>query len=92
MNLKFTNLFLIVLIVLVALAGCDRTQKMVIDEMPVDTTMDETMPEMEAIPVKLVWLIDYPEGGKNAYIAWVASVASTLQASPRRDCSDKILR
>ena len=29
MNLKLTNLFLIVLIVLVALAGCDRTQKMV---------------------------------------------------------------
>ena len=80
MNLKFTNLFLIVLIAFIALAGCDRAQKMVIDEMPVDTTMDETMPEMEAIPVRLVWLIDYPEGGKDAYIAWVASVVPTLQA------------
>ena len=80
MNLKFTNLFLIVLIVLVALAGCDRTQKMVIDEMPVATTMDEMMPEMESTPVKFVLLIDYPAGGKDAYIAWVTSVVPALQA------------
>ena len=81
MNLKLANSFLIILIVLVALAGCERAQDMVADTMPpADTTMDDTMPEMEAIPVKLVWLIDYPEGGKDAYIAWVASVAPTLQA------------
>lgn len=51
MKLKSTRLFLTVLIVLVALTGCDRTQKMVIDEMPIDSIM----PEMEAIPVKLVY-------------------------------------
>ena len=53
MKSKPTNLFLTVLIVLVAFAGCDRTQKVVIDEMPIDSSM----PEMEAIPVKLVYLI-----------------------------------
>ena len=45
--------------------------------------MDTVQPEdsmIEEVPVKLVWLIDYPEGGKDAYIAWVASIAATLQA------------
>ena len=79
MNLKLVNLFLIILIALVALTGCEKAQKMV-GGVPADTTMDETMTDMEAIPVKLVWLIDYPEGGKDAYIAWVASIAATLQA------------
>ncbi|MCE2412795.1 hypothetical protein J4G07_02220 [Candidatus Poribacteria bacterium] len=80
MNLKLANLFLIILIALVALAGCDRTQRVVVDGMPADPAMDETMTDMEAIPVNFVLLIDYPEGGKDAYIAWVASVAATLQA------------
>ena len=35
---------------------------------------------MEAIPVKLVRLINYPVGGKADYIAWIATVAPTLQA------------
>ena len=81
MNLKLANFFLIALIILVAFAGCERAKDMAMDSMPpADTTVDDTMPEMEAIPVKLVWLIDYPEGGKDAYLAWVASVAPTLQA------------
>ena len=80
MNLKFANLFLIILMAFVALTGCEKAQKMVVGEMPADATMDETMTDMEAIPVKFVLLIDYPEGGKDAYIAWVASVAPTLQA------------
>lgn len=80
MNLKLTNLFLIILIAVVALTGCEKAQKMVVDGMPADTAMDETMTDMEAIPVKFVLLIDYPEDGKDAYIAWVASVAPTLQA------------
>ena len=80
MNLKLVNLFLIILIALVALTGCEKAQKMVVGGVPADTTMDETMTDMEAIPVRLVWLIDYPEGGKDAYIAWVASIAATLQA------------
>ena len=80
MNLKFVNLFLIVLIVLVGLTGCDRTQKMVIDGMPAEATMDDTMTDMEAVPVSLVWLVDYPEGAKEVYIEWIASIAATLQA------------
>ena len=80
MNLKLANFFLITLITLVAFAGCERAKDMAMDSMPpADTTIDDTMSEMEAIPVKLVWLIDYPEDGKDAYLAWVASVAPTLQ-------------
>ena len=83
MILRLANLFMIVLIALVAFAGCNRVQDMVTDTAPpADETMDDTMHEiaMETVPVKLVWLIDYPDGGKDAYIAWVASVAATLQA------------
>lgn len=82
-TLKLGNLFLIIAMVLVALTGCSRARDMVADTTsPTDATMDmdETMPMMEATPVKLVWLIDYPEGGKDAYIAWVASIVPTLQA------------
>lgn len=75
MNLKLTNLFLIILIALVALTGCEKAQRMVVDGVPADT-----MTDMEAIPVKFVLLIDYPAGGKDAYIAWIASIAATLQA------------
>lgn len=56
---------------------------MVVDTTPpAEPTMDDTMTgmAMEMMPVKLVWFIDYPEGGKDAYIAWVASIAPTLQA------------
>ena len=81
MTLKLVNIFLMAVIALAVFTGCGRARDMVTDAMPpADTTIDDTMPEMEAIPVKLVWLIDYPEGGKDAYIAWVASVAPTLQA------------
>ena len=80
MNLKLANLFLMTLIAFVALMGCEKAQRMVVDGMPADSTMDETMTDMEAVPVKFVLLIDYPEGGKDAYIAWVASVVPTLQA------------
>lgn len=79
MNWKLANLFFITFMVLVALVGCEKVQKMVIDT-PVDSTTDASMTDMEAIPVKFVLLIDYPVGGKDAYIAWVASVVSTLQA------------
>lgn len=82
MTLKLGNIFLITAMVLVALAGCGRSQDALLDAAPpADATMDmdETMPMMETTPVKLVWLIDYPEGGKDAYIAWVASIAPTLQ-------------
>ena len=81
MNLKLAHLFLITLIALVALAGCEQAQRVVMDGVPsADATMDETMPDMEAIPVSLVWLVDYPEGEKEVYLEWIASVAATLQA------------
>ena len=51
-----------------------------IPDVTMDTDMDAGAPDMETASVKLVWLINYPVGGKDAYIAWVASVAPTLQA------------
>ena len=81
MNLKLANLFLIILIAFVALAGCDKAQRVVMDGIPVaDATMDETMTDMEKVPVSLVWLVDYPEGEKEVYLEWIASIAATLQA------------
>ena len=81
MNLKLANLGLIILIAVVALVGCERTQRMVMDGIPTaDATMDETMTDMEAVPVSLVWLVDYPEGEKEVYLEWIASIAATLQA------------
>ena len=81
MNLKLANLFFIILIGLVTLAGCDRAQKVVTGGMPLaDATMDETMTDMETTPVSLVWLVDYPEGEKEVYLEWIASIAATLQA------------
>ena len=77
MTMRLANLFLIILITLVAFAGCERVQDMAMDSMP---PAEATMPEMEAIPVQLVWLVDYPDGGKDAYLEWIASVAPTLQA------------
>ena len=75
MTQKFGSIFLIVfLVALVALIGCQSVQDVVMDTVQPEESM------IEEIPVKLVWLIDYPEGGKDAYIAWVASIAATLQA------------
>ena len=83
MILRFANLFIIILIALVAFAGCERAQDMVADTMPsADATMDETVTDMEKVPVSLVWLVDYPEGAKDVYLEWVASNAPTLQAPP----------
>ena len=72
---------MLILIALVALASCERVQNVKTGGMPAHPIMDETMTEMPpGAPVKLVWLIDYPEVGKEAYIAWVASIAAILQA------------
>lgn len=72
---------MIILIALVALAGCERAQDIVTDTMSsADATMNETMTEVEKIPVSLVWLVDYPEGAKDVYLEWIASVAPILQA------------
>ncbi len=81
MILRLVNLSLIILIALVAFAGCDRAQRTAMDNMPIaDATMDETMTDMMAAPVSLVWLVDYPEGEKDIYLTWIASVAPTLTA------------
>ena len=65
MTLRLASLFLIILIALVVLAGCGRARDMVTDTMPsADATMDETMTDMEKVPVSLVWF-DYPEGSKG---------------------------
>lgn len=72
---KVNLIFSFILIVsVIGLTGCEKVQDVVIDSMPEDT--DDSMDA----PVKLVWFIDYPEGGKDAYIEWVSSIASILQA------------
>lgn len=43
-------------------------------------TADYTKDENPSRTVKLVYLVDYPLGGKDAYLEWIASVAPGLQA------------
>ena len=75
MTQKLGSLFLICFfVVLMALTGCQRVQNVVMDTVQPEESM------IEEIPVKLVLLVDYPEGGKDAYIAWVQSIVETLQA------------
>ena len=71
MIFKFSKVFLI--FCFVVFAGCEQTQKVLMDSMSSKTT------DMSS-PVKLVTFVDYPAGGKETYLEWVASVASTLQA------------
>ena len=95
MRFKLGSTLLIALIALVALIGCENAQDLFMDTMlSMDDEMNDTMDtpsmdtgmadagtaDMEAVSVKLVWLINYPLGGKADYIAWVTSVAPTLQA------------
>lgn len=77
MILKLANLFFILLITLVAFAGCERTQIITTD---VTSATDPHISNMEAIPVKVVWFINFSEGGKAAYDIWVASNAETFWA------------
>ena len=84
---------LVTLIALIALCGCENATNLLVDAlspedpvmepMPVEeTTMEDDTPEpdTETVPVKLVWLVDYPVGGKEDYIAWIGSVAHILLA------------
>lgn len=48
-------------------------------EPPPSEPIMETV-DAESVPVKMVWLVDYPLGGKEEYVAWIASVAPTLLA------------
>ena len=76
MHLKLTPLFLIIFIALVTVAGCGRSEGVVTDTIPNDTPDETAGPR-----VKVVWLLDYREGGTAAYTRWQESVASTLKAS-----------
>lgn len=81
MTLRLVNIFLIAVLALAVFTGCGRSQDAVLDAVPpAEATMDETMIDMEKVPVSLVWLVDYPEGAKDVYLAWIASIAPTLQA------------
>lgn len=66
--------FIVFLMASVVMAGCTTVSDVVMDA----TQEDDSM--VDADPVKIIMFIDYPIGGKDAYIAWVSSVASTLQA------------
>ena len=79
MIFRSTKVFLIFLMSFVVLTGCERTQKVLIDSMSLKTPSLSSL-DMESTPVKLVIFNDYPAGGKETYLEWVASVASTLQA------------
>ena len=72
---KFSVISIIVCsVVLMILSGCQSVQ---------DVIRDTVQPEdsiVEATPVKLVYLLDYPEGRKDAYISWILSIVPTLQA------------
>ncbi len=71
-NLCFT-FFLLLIVTIIGITGCQRVHDVVIDSMPPEDSM------ADAIPMKIVLLIDYPEGGKDVYLEWVRSVAPTLQ-------------
>ena len=116
MQFKFGSLFLVALIALVVLIGCDIGRDMMMGMMPATDTgmtdamdmisstdtemadmmdmmssMDTEMADTEAVPVKLVWLVNYPVGGKADYLAWIASCC-TDTISARRTQSGSILR
>jgi hypothetical protein len=89
MQFKLGSILTVALIAIVVLVGCEVTRDMVMDTMPsTDTEMtdvmmpstDTEMADMGAVPVKLVWLVNYPVGGKADYLAWIAAVAPTLLA------------
>lgn len=94
MNLRFAPLFVILLITLVGCQGCQRTKNMTTDVMPSgdpmlkmlsemdieDLIIEVELPEAMILPGKIVWFINFPEGGKDAYNDWLASVGETLRA------------
>ena len=93
MTLELKSMLLVALVALIALCGCENATNMVVDALspddfaaepiPVESTVmndDTSMPGVEPAPVKMVWLINYPVGGKEDYLAWIASVAPVLLA------------
>ena len=54
-----------------------------VDEITIANTPSEPIMDsvdVESVPVKLAWFIDYPVGGKEEYLAWIVSIAHILQA------------
>lgn len=71
---RLRSLLIVTLLVLAALVGCEVVR----DRITPSTDTDE--PDMASSPVKIVWTTNYPLGGKDAYLAWAASVLPTLSA------------
>lgn len=71
MKMKRLNLFFMIALTLTVLAGCEKVQ---------NTVIDNAMMDSEAIPVRLIWLMDYSEKAQSDYIEWIAAVAETLKA------------
>ena len=78
--LRFAKRSVILLIgTLLIFISCEKADRMM-GRVPVTPSMDETVSNTPGTPVKLVYLIDFPEGGKDAYLQQVAVNAPTLQA------------
>ena len=73
--LRFAKMSIVLLIPLLIFTSCERANQMVSDVHTKHHT-DET----PGTPVTLLSFIDYPDGGKDAYLQWDASVTPTLQA------------
>lgn len=75
--LRVAKVSMILLIGILIFTGCSRT-----GSTPVVAPTDERGADTPESPVKLITLIDYPEGegGKDTYLQWFASIAPTLQA------------
>lgn len=72
---QFSSKYLILfLAIFISITGCQRVQDVVMDSIPPEDSM------VEAVPMKIVLLINYPEGGKDAYLQWVRTVGPTLQS------------
>ena len=78
--LRFAKMSVILLIgTLLIFISCEKADRMM-GGAPVTPLMDETVSNTPGIPVKLVYLVNFPESGKDAYLQWVASNTPTLQA------------
>lgn len=82
-TIRFNNPFALIILVIIlailgALLGCGRSQNMTMEGV---STANTPMPDIATEPpVKMVWFINFPEGGKEAYNDWLASVGETLRA------------
>ena len=73
--LRFAKVSIVLLISLLIFTSCERATQMT-SSVHTEHPTDET-PEA---PITIILLIDYPDGDKDAYLQWVASIAPTLQA------------